>query len=93
MQDVNLNKAFKSVVNQSQKAIDEHNFNTCKTPQVMRNIKTGAVYSVVFDHAMGQLQFTPLTRNTRGVHYRNDLKNMEFAGTGTLEQRYSNANI
>ena len=93
MQDVNLNKAFKSVVNASNKAVDEHNFNTCKTEQVMRNVKTGAVYSVVFDHTMGQYKFTPLTRNTRGIHYRNDVKNMELAGTGTLEKKYSGAAI
>lgn len=93
MENTTLRQTVKSVVNESHRAVDAINFNACSVPQTMRNVKTGAVYSVLFNHSMGQYELTPLTRSTRGVHYRNDLANFEPAGTGNVERNYSGAAI
>lgn len=93
MENTTLRQTVKSVVNESHRAVDAINFNACSVQQTMRNVKTGAVYSVLFNHSMGQYELTPLTRSTRGVHYRNDLTNLEPAGTGNVEQNYSSAAI
>lgn len=88
-----LKKVIKETLSENTKAINENNFQRCSTEQVVRNKKTGAVFSVIFDHGMGQYKFTPMTRSTRGVHYRNSLNGMELAGTGKTEKEYTSAVI
>lgn len=88
-----LKKVIKETLSENTKAINENNFQRCSTEQVVRNKKTGAVFSVIFDHGMGQYKFTPMTRSTRGVHYRNSLNGMELAGTGKTEKEYTLAVI
>lgn len=49
-----LKKVIKQTISENTRAINENNFQHCSTEQVVRNKKTGAVFSVVFDHGMGQ---------------------------------------
>lgn len=88
-----LKKVIKETISENTKAINENSFQRCSTEQVVRNKKTGAVFSVIFDHGMGQYKFTPMTRSTRGVHYRNSLNGMELAGTGKAPKEYTSAVI
>lgn len=88
-----LKKVIKETISENTKAINENSFQRCSTEQVVRNKKTGAVFSVIFDHGMGQYKFTPMTRSTRGVHYRNNLNGMELAGTGKAPKEYTSAVI
>lgn len=88
-----LKKVIKETVAENTKVINENNFQSCVNKQVVRNKKTGAVFSVIFDHGMGQYQFTPLTRSARGLHYRNNLDGMELAGTANKEKQYTSAAI
>lgn len=88
-----LKKVIKETISENTRAINENNFQRCSTEQVVRNKKTGAVFSVIFDHGMGQYKFTPMTRSTRGVHYRNNLDGMELARTGKAQKEYTSAVI
>lgn len=84
-----LVKTIKSTLVQNEKALNEQAFNKSTTEQIVRHKRTKAVYSMIFDHGMGEYKFTPLTNSARGVFYKPTNQDYELAGTGVKEKTYT----
>ena len=88
-----LVEAIKNTVKESDRIINEQRFNKCVTEQTVRNKRTKVVYSVIFDHGMGQYKLTPMGNSSRGVFYKPNLDNYELAGTGVKPKVYTRSTI